>query len=110
MKIKYEWALETLDESGDVIDVRHLSSLKEADHVVAISRRERLVLVRDLLDDQGWLEDREHAYPAFAIIGGLLRGDLPTEFDGLSRVPARFPRALQRWAAGFNHNTQHTTQ
>jgi hypothetical protein len=100
MKIKYEWKLETLDENGDVADVRHLPALSEANYDAAISLRERLVLARDILDGEGWLEDREHAYPAIRFVGRELRGDMPTEFDGGSRVPVRFQRALERWAAG----------
>lgn len=76
--IRYEWAIETFDEYGDVTEVDHhdkFPGLPPAGQDV--------VLVRDRIADDENLEERTWAY--------IENGKLPERFDnGRTKVPKRF--------------------
>lgn len=92
-RINYEWAVESVDEHGDIFDVCHWDTRAEAERwaqdvqPVRDGEHNRIVLVRDAVEyvdgDEDGLVDRQWAYLDE-------NGDLPEEFDGGARVPKRF--------------------
>ncbi len=86
--IRYEWAVETVDEYGDALDVNHFDAdqPKALEKALAEASSIKLVevaLVRDLIDDiDEDLKDRRYAY--------LENGILPPRFEGGAVVPNRF--------------------
>ena len=81
MKVQYEWDREWVDEHGDVQDHNHSKKV-----LPLIAEEGDLVLVRDVVDEFGSVEDRQWAY--------VKDGKLPEEFCGGARVPKRFHSEL----------------
>ena len=94
MTIFYEWAIETIDASGDIEDVDHRDTFAEVLQVIkggatdGCSYRVALTRLRYCNNDRDQLIERSYAY--------LDDGKLPAEFeDGdMCRVPARFHKEV----------------
>ena len=83
MKVQYEWDREWVDENGDVQEHNHSPKV-----LPLIAEEGELVLVRDMVDEFGSVEDRQWAY--------VKDDKLPEEFCGGARVPKRFHSELAR--------------
>ena len=120
MAVSYEWDMEVgIDEFGDIGDHDFAIKLEELEeksgnyiHDVDISSRtlregghwswKRLVLVRTSYDSGMGFVDREWAYVDAS-------GNLPTEFDGGSKVPKRFAKEFEAnryWAGSWGNQWQ----
>jgi len=90
MSVRYEWDRETVSPSGDVLDHDHRDRLSE--YIQPIAADQRLVLVRDVIDEFDGVVDRGWAY--------VQNGCLPDRFDDgqveTHRVPKRFAKELDR--------------
>jgi len=88
MSVYYEWAVEWLDEWGDIVDVTHFTRLAEAvehhDAWMAVRGKNMAIcLVYNRVSDFDQnVEDRQWAY--------LENGLLPEAFDGGGKIPKRF--------------------
>lgn len=80
MTVSYEWDIETSDEHGD-IEHDFLDGLA---HLPPLEAGQELVLVREMLNEFGSVEDRQWAY--------AFDGKLPEVFDGGIKVPKKFAR------------------
>jgi hypothetical protein len=87
--VRYEWAIETVDEYGDVNDVDHDDRLVNL-LAVCLGPTKHLVLIRDEGDEFEGLIDRQWAYVKPA-------KTLPTHFDGGAKVPQRFHKEVALW-------------
>lgn len=90
LQVSYEWAIETVDEHDDIIDVDHADTLAEARHRLDSNQRQQIALVRDTGSDLEGLCDRQWAY--------LENGKLPEAFDGGAKIPKRFFDEIKRTA------------
>lgn len=76
----YEWALETLDDDGDIVDVDHFDTLRDlVGHKSALYGRIALVKHTNLEYRDGEEIDRTYAY--------VEDGELEAEFADGSTVP-----------------------
>lgn len=89
MSTTYEWDIETLDDSGDVIDHDQRAMLSSFDksHLQQAIKENRLSLVRDVND--GGLDSRSWAY-ACPSCGMLNENMLDSDGRVVARVPSRF--------------------
>lgn len=93
--IGYEWVIEPEDNDGDIIEVSHRDTLREAleDADAYLENPEvadvAIGLVRDAGDEIEGVQDRQWAYLED-------NGELPYEFDGGARVPQRFHEEARR--------------
>lgn len=90
MRICYEWDRETVDpETGDILDHNYSKTLSPL-----IGEPGRLVLVRDVFDHYGDLENRSWAY---VLPSGLLPNHFYDSADRpVATVPKRFHHELLR--------------
>lgn len=97
MPVFYEWDFETFDpESGDVLDHHHAEKL--ADLPWPSAAGERLVLIRDVGNDDDGLTDRALAY----VDESRMLPAMFTDAGGaeVAKVPQRFHREIARVACG----------
>jgi len=81
--LEHYWIVEETDDIGDIL------STTEMDRVPArLLPDERLALVRDEGNEEEWVTDRQWAY--------VTNGQLPDEFDGGGKIPARFRTELRK--------------
>jgi len=83
MTTTYEWDIETIDEAGDIVDHSHSTKVPTE----ALKPNQELVLVKDVHNRQGELQDRAWAY--------VVAGKLPVAFqnalgDYVGKVPLAF--------------------
>ena len=86
--IVYEWDIETVDNNGDIQDHHHSDTCFDLIKC-PLEKGERLVLVRNLGNDEDGLQDRQWAY--------VDPTGLPDFFDGGAKVPQRFHRELNKF-------------
>jgi hypothetical protein len=98
MKTTYEWAIETLDADGDIVEVQHYDT---ALRLPAFAEEtDWIVLVRDICDEGG-VASRSWAYVTDP---GKTSAELPAHFtdsDGneTAEVPARFHAEFAKYKA-----------
>ena len=86
--VTYEWDIETVDEHGDIQDHHHSDVCFDLIKY-PLKESERLVLVRDLGNDEDGLQDRQWAY--------VDHTGLPEFFDGGAKVPQRLHKEIKRF-------------
>jgi len=84
--ITYEWVVEELDQYGDIVDVNHYDTLKDARWYEEYLRHRRakvdVGLVRFDYSNDGAHLDKGWAY--------FTDGKLPVEFDNGEKVPKKY--------------------
>lgn len=93
-RVWYEWALESLDEHGDIIDVDHTTSASAALAWLRLQREEdepaQVALTRRLESDTEGLQQRSYAYVEEDSL------ELAPDFDCGAHVPKYLREA---WAS-----------
>ena len=87
-RVDYEWDIETVDEYDDIQDHHHSDVCFDLIKY-PLKESERLVLVRDVGNDDDGLQDRQWAY--------VDASGLPDFFDGGAKVPKRFHKELAKY-------------
>ena len=82
MRRWYEWSIETIDDSGDIIDNDFDDTMADLLRRHPLGSSERLVLVLSIGSILDGVEDRGWAY--------IADGKLPEFFDNGIKVPKRF--------------------
>jgi hypothetical protein len=87
---KYEWVVEEFDKHDDIVDINGYDTFDEAAAHAAGAPMHRIVLVRNVGNDDEGLVDRQWAY-----LSDGLTGTLPDNFDdgNGAKVPKKFKRA-----------------
>ena len=89
MGVEYEWVLEEIDNTGDVVERDAHTSAVSAVAAAADTRWTSLALVRDVFDSRdGGLIDRQYAY--------VDAGRLPECFGDGRKVPKELHREFDR--------------
>lgn len=92
----YEWDIETVDEHGDIVDHDHSYKLKGKCKPSELNSKYRLVLVRDVCDQAGSVEDRTWGYVNLDTM--TLPEYTSDAYDRESyKVPKKFHEELKRF-------------
>ena len=78
----YEWAIETEDDHGDISDVSHADSYRDALEMLRKMSATSIALTRRDYDEFGDFDEYGYAY----VVGGAL----PSTFDCGRKIPRRF--------------------
>lgn len=93
MGVFYEWDIEKVDENEDIVDHDFQDKLAGFGALPTINGGQyRLVLVRNIGDEDEGVTDREWAYTVWSNGSWVL----PDRFDGGAKVPKRFHAELLR--------------
>ena len=96
--VTWEWHVLSVDEDGDCVDVDVYETLAEAiDHYDEIIGHSdgytaEIEIVRDLIDEDGFVADREFLQLTQAYMSGLKH--LPGRMSGGSPVPSAIRKAV----------------
>ena len=96
--VTWEWHVLTVDEDGDCVDVDVYETLAEAvDHYDEIIGHSdgyfaEIEIVRDVIDEEGFVADREFFQLTQAYMCGLKH--LPGRMSGGSRIPLEIRAAV----------------
>lgn len=100
MPTYYEWDVESVDEHGDIQDHDHCDTLKGYGVTFKpseVSKSQQLVLVRDVCDQFGSVEDRTWGY---VDIESMTLPEYTKDALGCEgfKIPKKFHAELKRWS------------